>query len=146
MDPVSIIGLTAAIQQILTAIYKFGHGVREAKREINLLCSELLAFRAALDHVQLNLQHDEKIQLDYVQGAQKELATSNLFIPEFHEMIQSAQALLSELFTRLEKSDRLQLMLRRLTWPLKKDDVNTFITHLERLKTFFIMATTTDNR
>lgn len=146
MDPISIIGLTAAVQQILTGIYKFSQGIREARREINLLCSELLALRAALEHVQLNLQQDDKMQVDQPYGASAHLSSSNLSMPESHEMIESAQSLLSELLTQLEKPGKLNSALRRIAWPLKKENINSYVTRLERLKSFFILAITSDNR
>lgn len=83
MDPVSIIGLTAAIQQLLGSIYKFGQGIHEARTEINLLCSELLALKAAFEHIQLNVQLDSNQDVVTAGAAQRVLSSSNFATPEF---------------------------------------------------------------
>ncbi|KAL8826887.1 MAG: hypothetical protein Q9191_003522 [Dirinaria sp. TL-2023a] len=146
MDPVSIIGLTAAIQQILTAVYQFGHGVVESKKEINQLCSELLALKAALEHVQINLSlgHDPKSETQNV--ASPLLSSTNLSTPECTAMASSAEAILKELLTRLKsKSSTFKKSLQRLTWPLVKEDVMRYVERLHRLTSWFVLATTSDN-
>lgn len=81
MDPASIIGLSAAIQQLLGSIFKYGQGVREAKREINQLCGELLGLKAALEHVQLVSQFHEDPDAD---GDSSPFSLSfNVATPEF---------------------------------------------------------------
>lgn len=144
MDPTSIIGLSAAIQQLLTCVFKFSQGLREAKREINLLCSELLALKAAFDHIQMNLQ----LGKDAGTASEMEptLCSSNYGTPEFQGMISLTHATLNELLTRLDsKSGRFITTFQRLTWPLVKDEVKLFVDRLERLKSWFVLATTSDS-
>ena len=86
--PAATIGLTAAIQQLLTTVYQFGQGVREAKAEINPLCSELLALKAALDHVQLNLNAGLTGSFGAAEDAQLTLSSSNFSTSEFVVMWQ----------------------------------------------------------
>lgn len=144
MDPGSIIGLSAAIQQLLTCVFKFSQGVREAKREINLLCSELLALKAALDHIQMNLQLNNDAGTASHLG--QVLCSPNIGTSEFQGMISLTGTTLNELLSRLDsKPGRLRSTLQRLTWPLVKDEVKLFVDRLERLKSWFVLATTSDN-
>jgi len=146
MDPVSIIGLTAAIQQILVAVYNVADGIRESKDEINQLCSELLALKAALDHVQINLS---LISSDNTEGSgvpSSSLVSPNLSTFEFKEMIASAETIVKELLTRLDKkSNAVKASLQRLRWPFIKDDVKRYVERLHRLTSWFVLATTSDN-
>lgn len=146
MDPASIIGLSAAIQQLLGCIFRYGQGVREAKREINQLCSELLALKAALEHVQLLSQPGPLIEVNPSQVDQPLLSSSSFETPEFGEMLSFTKDVLKQLLDRVEiKPSRLKSSLQRFTWPLIKDDIKMYIDRLERSKQWFILATTTDN-
>lgn len=146
MDPASIIGLTAAIQQIVKAIYRFGHGVAESKKEINQLCSELLALKAALEHVQINLSFSHGPKSEAPNVAPQSLVSTNLSTPEFKAMISSAETILKELLARLDtKPGAFKASLQRLTWPLIKDDVQRYVERLHRLTSWFVLATTSDN-
>ena len=150
MDPVSILGVTAAIQQILQAVYAYGSSVREAKTEINQLCSELLALKAALEHVYLNSNVDRLSagmeNLGLAKEAQEILSTSNFVTPEFEQMLLTTDKIMKELLSKLQqKPGKLNAAKRRLTWYLVKDDIKRDIDRLNRLKSFFILATTSDN-
>ena len=142
----AIIGLTAAIQQLLTTVYQFGQGVREAKAEINQLCSELLALKAALDHVQLNLNAGLTGSFGAAEDAQLILSSSNFSTSEFKDMISSTDKCLKGLLARLDrKPSKFKIPLNRVTWPLIKSEVKQDIARLDQLKSFFILATTSDN-
>lgn len=150
MDPASIIGCAAAIQQLLTCVYRgyqYGKGVYDAKKEINRLCSELLGLKAALEHIQLNLGLNRSLQLGASKDTQRLLSSSAFSTPEFHEMLSSTQRILKELLARLdvEPTSRLATSLQKLRWPLVKDDVKVYVDRLERSKSWFILATTSDN-
>lgn len=145
MEPVSIVGLAAAIQQLVTAIYQVGQGVREAKREMNQLCSELLALKAALEHVQLNLgqQNDTGVGSEDPQSI---LSSSNLNTPDFKNMLASTNAILQDLLARLQpNSSRFKSSLQRISWVLMKEDIKRDTQRLERSKTWFILATTSES-
>ena len=146
MDPASIIGLTAAIQRILTGVYRFGEGIREARREINQLCSELFALKAALNHIQLNLDINGTVNLDITGEAHPILPSSNFETPEFTSVLSTTHAILKDLLTRLDmKPSRFKTLRQRLVWPIIKDDVKLYIDRLERSKSWLILATTSDN-
>ena len=143
MDPISIIGLTAAIQQILIAVYQFGKGVREARDEINHLCSELFALKAALEHAQFNIDTRSS---DTSKDAQSILVSSNMSTLEFGDILSSTDSILRSLLIRLDrKPSKIKSTFRKVSWPLLKDDINRDIQRIERLKSFFILSTTSDN-
>ena len=150
MDPISIIGVTAAIEQILQTVYAYGASVREAKSEINQLSSELLALRAALDHVYLNSDVGRlgasMEDLGLAKEAQEALSTSTLSTPEFAHMLLVTDNIIKDLLGRLQqKPGKSNAAKRRLTWHMVKDDIKRDIERLNRLKSFFILATTSDN-
>ncbi len=145
MEPVSIVGLVAAIQQLVTAIYQVGQGVREAKKEMNQLCSELLALNAALEHVQLNLGHQNDTGVGS-EDPQSILSSSNLNTPDFKNMLASTNAILQDLLARLHpNSSRFKSSLQRISWVLMKEDIKRDTQRLERSKTWFILATTSES-
>ena len=150
MDPASIIGVIGSIQQILQAVYAYGSSVREAKTEINQLCSELLALKAALEHVHLNSNVDQLSagmeNLGLAKEAQEILSTSNFATPEFEQMVLSTNHIVNELLSRLQqKSGKFNAAKQRLMWHIVKDDIKRDIDRLNRMKSFFILATTSDN-
>lgn len=102
MDPVSIVGLSAAVQQLLGCILRYSQGVREAKTEINQLCSELLALRASFEHVHLILQPASSISIDSAESAQALLFSSIFATQEFRDMLTLTNDTLTQLQTRLE--------------------------------------------
>ena len=129
---------------MLGCILNYGQGVREAKREINQLCSELLGLKAALEHIQLLSQSRD--DSDDTSDAQSILSSSNFSTPEFAKMISFTEEVLKQLSTKLEtKSSRFHSSMQKLTWPLVKDDVKLFVERLERSKQWFVLAMTSDN-
>ena len=154
MDPVSIIGVVAAIQQLLLSVYSYGQGVRECKNEINALCSELLALKSPLEHIQLNFDvgflttdNSQDIESDeLLRDAQAALSSSMISSVEFQQMLQNADDAVQEILERLSiRPGKLKSSLRKLVWPLNKVEIKRRIEHFDRLKSWFILATTTDN-
>lgn len=146
MDPATIVGLTAAIQQILSSIFHFADGVRESKQEINQLCSELLALKAALEHVIFNLSISSNVSSEARNEDISPLYSMTLSTPEFRQMTTSADIILRDLLTRLEKKPgAFRTSLQRLKWPLIKDDVKRYVERLHRMTSWFVLATTSDN-
>ncbi|MCJ1384040.1 hypothetical protein MMC17_007156 [Xylographa soralifera] len=144
MDPATIIGLTAAIQQLLGGLFKFGRDVCNAKREINQLCSELLALKAALEHVQLNLEYDRCQQACIKGDVPPTLSAPMLMSSEFKTMVTMTEATLTELLIKTDiKPGSFRSSLKKFTWPMK--NVTSYIDRLERLKGWFVLATTSEN-
>ena len=150
MDPVSIIGVTAAIQQIIQAVYAYGASVKSAKSEINQLCSELLGLKAALEHVHLNSNMDQLSagmeNLGLAREAKQILSTSNYNTPEFQQMFSNTQQIVQGLLVRLQrKPGKLHAAKQGMMWHLVKEEIRRDIDRLNRLRSFFILATTSDN-
>ncbi|KAL9046740.1 MAG: hypothetical protein Q9214_000505 [Letrouitia sp. 1 TL-2023] len=146
MDPASIIGLTVAIQQLLTGIYSFSSGVHEAKTEIKQLCGELLVLKAALEHVRFNLEMGHNNSPNFAEDASPLLKPSNFSTPEFKQMISLTSTLLDELLARLQVKDgRFKSSLQRLAWPIMKDDVKRYAAKMQRIASWFMLVTTSDN-
>ena len=150
MDPASIIGVTAAIQQIILTIYAYGTSVKSAKTEINQLCSELLALKAALEHIHLNSNMDQLnagMEILGLSGEAKQiLSTSNYNTPESQQMLSNAQQIIQNLLIRLQrKPGKFQDAKQGILWHLDKQDIRRDIDSLNRLRSFFILATTSDN-
>ena len=150
MDPVTIIGVIASIQQILQAVYRYGSSVKEAKTEINQLCSELLALKAALEHVQLNSNLDKlgagMENLGLAKEAQEILSTSNFNTPEFGQMLLSTSHIVRDLLSRLQqRPGKFNVAKQRLMWHIVREDIKRDVDRLNRMKSFFILATTSDN-
>lgn len=111
-----------------------------------MLCSELLALKAALEHIQLNLRLKSATDPDSAEDAQRILASSSLTTPEFEKMLLSTNDILTQLHAKLDvKPGPFRTSLRMLKWPLVKSDVTLYIARLERSKRWFILATTSDN-
>ena len=146
MDPATIVGLTAAIQQIVSSIFHFADGVRESRQEISQLCSELLALEAALEHVRLNISMSSNFPGEASEEDMSPLFSMTLSTPEFQQMIILAGIILRELLTRLERKPGVfGTSLQRLKWPLIKDDVKRYVERLHRMTSWVVLATTSDN-
>lgn len=153
MDPASVIGIIGVITQITQAIYAYGDAVSDAKNEIARLRSELFGMQAALMQIEQDLtwssnnNNDEKIEHQITDDAQSSqtLVPSNLQSPQTTQMLQETRAILEELAKTLQEGlSKSKRLLKRLVWPLKRDYVQALATHLERMKTYFILVATND--
>lgn len=144
MDPASLTGLIVAVEQIISQIYKFGKGVKDAKKEISQLCSELFALKGSLEHIRMNISCSKAVVEQ--DGALQTLFSPLLESEECGSMLIATESLVQDLTKRLSAAPgRLNSMMQSLTWPLKKDDIRDFTQRLERLKSYFLLATTSDN-
>ncbi|KAL9608860.1 MAG: hypothetical protein Q9167_006325 [Letrouitia subvulpina] len=74
------------------------------------------------------------------------LKPSNFSTPEFRQMISSTSTLIDELLARLQVKDgRFKSSLQRLTWPIMKDDVKRYAAKVQRIASWFMLVTTSDN-
>ena len=148
MDPISVLaslsGLVIAIQELVSAIYKYGKGVKGAKKEINQLCSELFALKAALEHMRLNL--NDTIDIVDEEKPNATFSSSLVESKEFSNMLDTTDTFVKDLSKSFNKGPgRLDAVMTSWAWPLKKEDVKNELQRLERLKSYFILANTTDN-
>lgn len=73
------------------------------------------------------------------------LASSNLTAPESLRVLEDTRELLAPVSQSLtEGISRANRLAKRLVWPLKRQRVYDIATHLERSKTYFILAATND--
>ncbi|KAI9849685.1 MAG: hypothetical protein M1837_002811 [Sclerophora amabilis] len=144
MDPTSVAALVIAIGQVLASIYRNGKDAKDTSKEVNHLCSELFGLRSALEHLRMNLESCAEVSGPG--EAPHAFSSPHVKTQEFSAMLSDADSLVQELHKCLErKPGRLNSVLYSLTFPLKKDDIKTYIQRLERQKTYFILTTTTDN-
>ena len=84
--------------------------------------------------------------LGLAKEAQEILSSSNLATPEFQQMLCNADTIMNDLLGRLQqKPGKMNSAVRRIKWHVVKDDIKRDIDRLNRLKSWFIMATTSDN-
>ena len=148
MDPLSvtasITGIVLTVESIVSAIYKYAKGIKEARADIRQLCSELFGLKAALEHVRMSAQ----FFLEPEKSAEQPqiFSTSLLQSSQFGDMLSTAKSMLDDLLKRLTKNPgRVNSILTSTVWPLKQDDINKYLVRLERFKSYFVLATTTDN-
>ncbi len=148
MDPLSVAaslsGLVLAITQLTSAIYNYGKEVKGAKAEISQLCSDLFALKGALEHMRLNLETSIDIDDDEKQTIAP--STSLVRTAEFNDMLSTTDTFIKSLSKSFNKSSGWRQALKTsLAWPLKKDEIQNELQRLERIKSYFVLANTTDN-
>jgi hypothetical protein len=147
MDPASVAGLIVLAGQIANAIYKYGQRIRNAQKEIDQLCIDLFALKGTLEHVRLHIESC-KLMEDVDESSSSTLSiTSQIFVTdEFNAMLSSTDVLLKDLYKLLDRdSDRKRAAVQRLIWPLTKGEIQDYVGQLEKLKSYFILAITSDN-
>ncbi|KAB8648486.1 hypothetical protein FH972_026142 [Carpinus fangiana] len=138
MDPASVIGVIGVTGQIIKVIYQYGDAVSECKVEVAGLRAELFGLQAALTHIERDLESSTA-------ATSHPLASPNLTSPECRDMLEEARTILGQLATTLEQTaSRSKRLAKQLVWPLKRKHVQGITAHLERLKTYFILAATHD--
>jgi hypothetical protein len=138
MDPASVIGVIGVVLQITKTIYAYGDAVLEYKNEVARLRSELFGMHAALTQIEQDLSLVGK-------DGRHTLASPNLESPQFRQMLDETHTILEQLANTLQEDiSRSRRLARRIIWPLKRPQIQDWATHLERLKSFFILATIRD--
>ena len=144
MDPVTAIGLVASLQQLIIGAWSVGQDAAHAKDEMRRLSIELSALKATLEHIQLILSYSK--QDDDAEDGDSVLKTTNYSTPEFAEMLRSTEEVLSKLRDRLQpKTHGIKKAWQRLTWHFEKSEVEEYMKRLERAKSWFTLASTSDN-
>ncbi|CAC9889996.1 unnamed protein product [Aureobasidium pullulans] len=138
MDPASVIGVIGVVLQITKTIYAYGDAVPEYKNEVARLRSELFGMHAALTQIEQDLSLVGK-------DGRHTLASPNLESPQVRQMLDETHTILEQLANTLQEDiSRSRRLARRIIWPLKRPQIQDLATHLERLKSFFILATIRD--
>ena len=144
MDPASAIGLIVNIQTLLLSTYNVGQDILNAKDEIRKLAIELSALKASLEpiHLVYNFSSHEKDCKD----ALSILETSNLSSAESKAMLRLTEDTLTDLSNRLQTgSNQSKKAWQKITWHFEKAEFSSLLERLERAKTWFVLAATTDN-
>lgn len=139
MDPASVVGVIGVAAQITQAIYIYGDAVKDCKTEVAQLRSELFGMQAALTQIEQDLT---PLQPKCTRTAVSPSRNSLQFQKVLDETWQVLQTLACTLKEPSSKADALK---KKLVWPLKRAQVQALATHLERLKTFFILVATGDS-
>lgn len=138
MDPASVIGVIGVVLQITKTIYAYGDAVLEYKNEVARLRSELFGMHAALTQIEQDLSLVGN-------DGRHTLASPNLESPQFRRLLDETHTILEQLANTLQEDiSRSRRLARRIIWPLKRPQIQDLATHLERLKSFFILATIRD--
>jgi hypothetical protein len=146
MDPVSIAGLAVLTGQIANSIYNYGAGVRNARKEIDQLCVDLFALKGTLEHVRLHIESCKFIDEDADASSTFSMSSQVFRTDEFNDMIASTDELLQNLARLVEKSpNRRGKIVHYLMWPLTRSEVQEYTSRLEKMKSYFILAITSDN-
>lgn len=139
MDPASVIGVIGVVVQVTQAIYNYGDAVKECKTEVAQLRCELFGLQAALMQIEQDLKFSQENYTRIV-------VSPNLHSPQSQEMLNETRRVLTTLASTLAgDSSWSKSLAKRIIWPLKRTQVQTLAAHLERLKTFFILAATQDS-
>jgi hypothetical protein len=130
-DPLSIAGLILAVGSAINTLISISVDARDAPTDIQKLRNELLVGLLALNGA---LQH-----------FQNQTQSSQWSSQQFIQMLQTACNTIETLKRDVEKpQSRLARSTQRLTWYWKKDDLAKHLARIERVKTWFLLAMTTD--
>lgn len=121
-DPISIFGLAVTVGQILSVLYEYGQGVKDAKKDITQLSTELFALKGVLDQI-------------------KEKHGDTLPVADGKEVIRSTEDFLQSLLNKLViPKSTIDKALRSFKWPFDKSDMEKHIARLERVKSWLVLV------
>lgn len=127
----SVVAVIQISKEILTLCGKFALDVKDAKKGIECLSSEVKAFHGVLNRVRDLAEDQDAAKLQTFQTLTAAIA--------------QCSSELVELKTRLDPGKKRQAMnrlgLRALKWPFKSEDVNKLLEALERQATINLAFT-----
>jgi hypothetical protein len=137
-DPLSIAGLVLSIGSVVQILVNYCLDAKDARKDIQSLTTELFALKGVLEHIEYQQQ---AFSSDLTSPKPAKYASQ-----EFSRMLESAKELLESLRKSLEPTQsHFGRSVQRMSWPLKKEDVQKQILRIERVKTWLIVVMTTDN-
>ncbi|MCJ1329687.1 hypothetical protein MMC10_006367 [Thelotrema lepadinum] len=150
MDPGTAIGLALSVQQLLKSLLEYSQDIKNAKKEVRQLSAELSMLKAVLEQVKMIL--DPAQEVDGMDEGSPILLTPNLGTDEFRQMIVTTESLLEELQSLLQPEEkdpsRFQMVkkaIQRARWSFDKKEAEDYLKRVERAKTWFILALTSDD-
>ncbi|KAL9052646.1 MAG: hypothetical protein Q9162_005273 [Coniocarpon cinnabarinum] len=151
MDAGSILGVVAIAGQVIRNVYAYGSAINKHQSEVSRLRCELFGLQAALKQINSDLGYGQQTivpsgSLPLPVTKQGISVPSILTSSASRAVLSEAHGVLKDLDARLcvglRHKDRLGI--GRLLWPLRREDILNLVGHLERFKTYFIMAATTN--
>ena len=138
MDGLSVAASLVAVVQLSAQVFslcqEYYIGVKQSRDEIQRLSNEVLAIHEIL----------EKIS-DLLEGPNATKFATLALLDKKNGPAQQCAAQLQEIKAQLEPHEGMRkLGWRALKWPLKSDHVNKIVLSLERYKSTFTLALTTD--
>ena len=138
MDGLSVAANLVAVIQLSARVFslcqEYYIGVKQSRDEIQRLSNEVLAIHEIL----------EKIS-DLLDGPDAAKFATLVLLDKKNGPAQQCAAQLKDIQTQLDPHEGMRkLGWRALKWPLKSDNVNRMVLALERYKSTFTLALTTD--
>ena len=138
MDGLSVAASLVAVVQLSAQVFslcqEYYIGVKQSRDEIQRLSSEVLAIHEILEKVS-----------DLLEGPNGTKLATLALLDKKNGPAQQCAAQLQAIKAQLEPHEGMRkLGWRALKWPLKSDNVNKIVLSLERYKSTFTLALTTD--
>lgn len=147
MDPVSAVASVIAIYQLASAIaglcFRYGQGVRQADRDADLVINEIDTFQRYLRTLK-----DILVNEDVATGGSEQLANLKEIINSESAAMSRCERDLQDLKGKLEKvqvEGRLKGPIKKLSWPLKKEEVRKTLNTLKNFMEAVDRALNVDN-
>jgi len=129
-----IVGIALAIPAIVQTLFTYYTDTKEAKQDIASYVSELFSLKGIIEYIEI-VQKTESGTLS------KSRYESN----EFERLVEVTNKSLEELQSTLKPKFGGPSLVQRMTWSLKKKEVQEKFARLQSLKTGFLMVLTADN-
>ena len=151
MDPATAIGLAASVQQMLISLFRYARDVKDMDKDIRQLSSEVALLKAALEQVKLAADSVPDFSPDS-KASMAVFLTPGIGTEEMSDMLASTEHLLEGILNLLQpqRSESkpvaiVQQAWRRARWHLDKKKTQEYVARVERAKSWFILAFTTDD-
>lgn len=121
-DPISIFGLAVTVGQIISTLYEYGQGVKDARKDVTQLSTELFTLKGVLE--QIDAKHGKAF-----------------VFTDGEEVVRSTQNFLQSLLAKLAiPKSSISKAVQSLKWPFDKSDMTKHLARLERVKSWLILV------
>ncbi|KAI9847320.1 MAG: hypothetical protein M1837_002907 [Sclerophora amabilis] len=130
--------------ELTSRIYTYTRDVKGAQTTIQGLSSELFSLIGVLEYIRPPVQPDlgEKGGGDGLENPARLLSTQ----PAFKRVLEETLTFLQDLYRSLEiPKNRLASVVQKLKWPLKEEETRRHLERIERVKSFFVLAVSSDD-
>ena len=140
MDPASVLGVVATIQQLISFIGKilvYLNDVKDAPKERENIALEANNIQALLMRL--------KYRLDNLQGLQLSWTAAVESLGEKHGPLEQFQATMESLAQSVKKDTGVKKLGKRLTWSLDRGKIKDILSKIERFKSLVNIALQEDH-